>query len=85
VNDILSIDEFCKLTGCEPDTAREKARNREIPGIKLGRDWVFPRVALLETLNELARGNLKPKDVPQATQRETRRSVAPLPKFPTIP
>jgi excisionase family DNA binding protein len=54
MSDILTKDEVAALLDCEPSTIEEKARTRELPGVKIGRSWVFPREALLKRLNEIA-------------------------------
>ena len=71
MSDILTKDEVAALLDCEPSTIEEKARTRELPGVKVGRSWIFPREALLKRLNEMALGNSNP--VPMA--RQVRESV----------
>ena len=63
MNDILTEKEVADLLDCEPTTVQEKARLGELPAIKFGRSWRFPRVALLESLNARALAN-KPKAAP---------------------
>lgn len=53
-DDILSKDEVASMLDCEPSTVEEKARNHELPGVKIGRSWLFPRQALMQRLNEMA-------------------------------
>lgn len=54
MNDILNKTEVAALLDCEESTVEEKARTRELPGVKIGRSWIFPREALLQRLNALA-------------------------------
>lgn len=54
MNDILTEKEVADLLDCESTTVQEKARNAELPGLKYGRSWVFPRSALMEVLNAKA-------------------------------
>ncbi|MBU6994248.1 helix-turn-helix domain-containing protein [Ferrovum myxofaciens] len=44
----IGLQETAKLLRCNAETVREKASNGEIPGIKVGRSWVFVEVDLLE-------------------------------------
>lgn len=60
MNEILDAGEVAKLLGCDESTVEEKARLGELPGIKYGRPWRFPRDALLHVLNAQALAN-KPK------------------------
>lgn len=53
-SDILSKEEVADMLDCEPSTVEEKARNHELPAVKIGRSWLFPRQALLQRLNEMA-------------------------------
>lgn len=52
--EILTKQEVAELLDCELSTVEEKARSRELPGVKIGRSWIFPRQALLQRLNEIA-------------------------------
>jgi excisionase family DNA binding protein len=51
---VLDVDQVAELLRCEPTTVQEHARRGELPGLKLGRDWVFPVGALLQRLDEVA-------------------------------
>ena len=64
MNDLLNEAEVAEILDCEPSTVQEKARLGELPAIKFGRSWRFPRVALLESLNARALAN-KPKPAPK--------------------
>jgi excisionase family DNA binding protein len=64
VNDVLDEIEAAELFDCEPSTIQEKARNGELPGVKIGRSWRFPRTALLEVLHTKALANMQPKKEP---------------------
>jgi excisionase family DNA binding protein len=78
----LSADQVAQLLLCSPDTVRELARSGQLPGIKLGRDWVFPAGALFARLDALAlaqaeerRTPIKPSatlhDIPAARHQAT--------------
>lgn len=62
---VMSEDEVAALLDCEPKTVQEKARMGELPGVKFGRSWRFPKSALLEALHNKALAN-KPKPQPTA-------------------
>lgn len=53
--DILSAKDVAQLLQCDGTTVEEKARSGDLPGIKIGRSWIFPRMALIEAINTLAR------------------------------
>ena len=51
---VLDVDQAAALCRCAPSTVQELARDGQLPGLQLGRDWVFPTEALLQRLNALA-------------------------------
>lgn len=54
LDEVLSKEQVAALLQCDVLTVEEKCRNGELPGVKVGRSWVFPREALLQRLNEMA-------------------------------
>lgn len=75
MKDVLYEEEVAVLLKCKPETAQEQARSGNLPATKFGRSWIFPRLALLQFLNELALENLsKTRKTPNAV------AVAPGPK-----
>lgn len=82
MSDILTADEVAALLDCEPSTIQAQARAHELPGIKIGRSWRFPRVALLEALNRKALENqIQQAAAPTAVTRKPAGRRAP----PTLP
>lgn len=83
MNDILTTDEVAELLQCDVLTVENKLRKGELPGIKPGRSWMCPRVALLEVLNQQAHQNIairvspQPMNSPALAQRGRRRSTIP--------
>jgi excisionase family DNA binding protein len=79
VNDVMSKAEVASILDCEPDTVEEKARTGELPAVKFGRSWIFPRTALLECLHKQALENTKPKAsaAPKAIAKKTARRAPP--------
>lgn len=70
--DIIDSEQCAELLRCTPDQVEELARAGEIPGLKLGRGWIFMYADLLLFLAEKARE--------EALQRRMKRQPhAPLP------
>ena len=83
-DDILNKDQVASLLDCEPSTVEEKARNHELPGVKIGRSWLFPRQALMQRLNEMALA--KPASARPAgviVRGQKRKAPPALPPLPT--
>lgn len=83
MNDILTEKEVAKLLDCEPTTVQEKARNADLPGLKFGRSWVFPRSALMEVLHTKAMARTHTTANPLATFVGKSKRKAP-PVLPTL-
>lgn len=60
--------ECAELLHCTPEQVEDLARAGEIPGLKLGRSWLFVRADLLAWLAEKARE--------QAQERRAKRNPA---------
>lgn len=86
----FTVDQVAELLQCAPDTVRELARDGVLPGLKFGRDWVFPAGALFQRLDDLAlkadttntpqpSATLHQLPTPKARQRRQ------LPALPAIP
>lgn len=61
MTDILDETEVATLLACEPSTVQTMAREGELPAVKFGKHWRFPRAALLEVVNRRALENTSPK------------------------
>jgi excisionase family DNA binding protein len=48
--EVLNADEAAEFLGVNPYTIRQKARQGEMPGRKVGKEWRFSRQALLQWL-----------------------------------
>ena len=82
MTDILTAQEVANLLDCKPSTIEAKARAHELPGIKIGYSWRFPRAALMEALNRKAMENQVKRDpVPMAVAKKPSSRRAP----PTLP
>ena len=50
--DVLNVEETAEFLGFAPYTIREKAKDGEIPGRKIGGEWRFSRRQLLKWVEE---------------------------------
>jgi excisionase family DNA binding protein len=57
--DVLNVEEAGEFLGFAPYTIREKARDGQIPGRKIGGEWRFSRRRLLEWIEEGDREELR--------------------------
>lgn len=87
-DELLSVETVANALDCAGTTVEERARTGDLPGIRLGRGWVFPRAALMQSLCDLAhreaaeRKNKPSPGLAIATQATPRRQAAPaLPRF----
>lgn len=81
----MTSDEVAAILHCEAQTVREQARLGELPGVKFGRDWVFPVDALQEALNRIAReqaDSRRKKPEPVAVFHPTAKRA--LPRLPDL-
>ena len=83
MTEILTAQEVADLLDCKPSTIEAKARSHELPGIKIGSSWRFPRAALMEALNRKAMDNqVKREPMPLAvTKKKTGRTPPALPSL----
>ena len=51
---IMTVHEVSRYLGVVPDTVYRKARRGEIPAVKMGKIWRFPKEALDKWLNDTA-------------------------------
>ena len=54
---IMTVEEVAKYLTLVPDTIYRKARAGEIPAVKMGKCWRFPREAIDKWLNDKAMEN----------------------------
>ena len=57
---VMRVEEVAKYLGVVPDTVYRKARRGEIPAVKMGKIWRFPKDALDQWLNETALSSISP-------------------------
>ena len=51
---VQKADATAELLDCEVETLNARALSGDLPGVKIGRSWVFPIAALEARLNQLA-------------------------------
>ena len=67
--EIFTTEEAAEMMGCSPSTIEEHARNRVLPGLRMGHEWRFPREAFMKAINTLAiTGELHRKSTKRAVQ-----------------
>jgi len=59
VHNIMTVPEVARYLGVVPDTIYRKARRGEIPAVKMGKVWRFPKDALDKWLNDIALSSVK--------------------------
>lgn len=52
--EILASASVAEMLGCTEEQVELLARQRQLPGLKFGRGWIFPAGALLHVLNQRA-------------------------------
>ena len=58
-NKVMTVTEVAQYLGVVPDTIYRKARRGEIPAVKMGKIWRFPKEALDKWLNDTALNSIK--------------------------
>ncbi len=56
---IMTVDQVARYLGVVPDTIYRRARRGEIPAVKMGKVWRFPKATLEKWLNDTALGAVK--------------------------
>jgi excisionase family DNA binding protein len=81
---VLTVADVAAMFACTEETVRDQASAGVLPGVKFGRDWVFPLEALLESINELARDQAaqRRRPAPRGATLQPVKAAAP-PALPT--
>lgn len=64
---ILDVEAAATLLRCAASTVRAECRSGNLPGLKLGEDWILPTEALLQRLNALATAAATERRTPAPT------------------
>jgi excisionase family DNA binding protein len=87
-SDTIDSDQCAELLKCTPEQVEALARDGDIPGLKIGRSWLFIRADLLAYLAERARAEAQDRRARRASPQSTnvqpiikaqRRAPPPLP------
>lgn len=82
MEEVLTTKNVADLLDCGEDQVELLARRRELPGLKFGRGWVFPKAALLHVLNNDAIGAMNkpamPADPAEQPATAARAAVVPV-------
>lgn len=68
---MLTEEQAAELARCTVETLVSHLKAGRLAGAKLGRSWVIPKVAFIESLNRLAEDQMKKRQAP--TPRPGRR------------
>ena len=60
---VMNVDEVARYLRVVPDTIYRKARRGEIPAVKMGKVWRFPKETLDKWLNDSALGIVNPASI----------------------
>lgn len=82
---ILDAESVAKLLRCDVATVEEKTRRGQLPAVKFGRSWIYPRSALMQRLVQMALEHSAASsrgasvDAPKASRLQPMMSTAPAP------
>lgn len=71
---VLKAEQVAELLDCEVSTLCERAASGDLPGLKMGRSWIFPAEALERRLNELATEGSERRRTPRHAVSRGRRA-----------
>lgn len=78
MEEVLSTQAVAALLSCGEDQVELLARQQELPGLKFGRAWVFPKGALLHVLNNKAVAEMQAKGDGEHPATAARAAVVPV-------
>ena len=58
--EVTTTIEVAALLQCEPEIVEDRTRRRELPAVKFGRCWMYPREVLTQVLNKIALLHIEP-------------------------
>lgn len=90
--DVIDSEQCAELLKCTPEQVEVLAREGEIPGFKIGRNWLFIRADLLAYLAERARAEAQERRQKRAAPAQGPSNVQPIkprrntpPALPMVP
>ena len=78
LTDTIDADECAQLLKCTPEQVETLARDGDIPGLKIGRGWLFIRADLLVYLAERARAEAQARRERRAAPAQGPSNVQPI-------
>jgi len=93
IDEVLEVKDVAAMLKCDDATVEERTRAGDLPGLKFGRSWIYPRAALLARLSEMAAAECALRRAPrgrplssaarvQERERSRRRAPPALPPCP---
>ena len=82
MSETIGSDDCSKMLMCTPEQVEEMARSGDIPGLKIGRSWLFVRNDLLSYLAERARSEAQER---RAKRQPGVREITSKPRRQTPP
>ena len=80
--EVLTVTHLAELLDCTADTVEERTRSKELPGVKYGRSWVYPRDAVLDVLCRQALAHVRVPAEPAAAGPAHKAVVVPMARKP---
>ncbi len=80
MTDTIDATQCAELLLCTPEQVEALARDGDIPGLKLGRSWLFIRADLLAYLAERARAEAQDRRARRAAPAQGGSNVQPIRK-----
>ena len=81
----ISAEALAEVLECTLETINSEAARGALPGLKIGRGWIFPTEALEESLNERARREAEKRRQPRASACSPTPSPSPAPTTALAP
>jgi len=83
-DDVIGSDECAAMLRCTPEQVEELARAGEIPGLKMGRSWLFVRADLLAYLAEKARAEAQERRAKHQPRKDQPEPPKPRRRAPPV-
>lgn len=80
--DVMTAGQLAELLDCTPETVEERTRDRQLPGVKYGRGWVYPKAAVLQVLAQQALAHVATPAAAGQRARQAPANVQPIAAAP---
>ena len=81
----ITAESLAEVLECTLETINSEAARGALPGLKIGRSWIFPIEALEESLNERARREAEKRRQPRAGACSPTPAPCPIPTTAPAP